>query len=467
MEHAALAALQRLNLRFKGLLERASGCLLAGPGNNGGDALALARLLALAGNKRIVVYALPGQKSISYEIQKKMLEKINVPIVHKLTETHFDFIVDGLFGTGLSRPLEREAISAVEWTNARKNRSWILALDIPTGLNSDNGQTMPLAVEAAETVTFGFYKKGLVTGVAADYCGKITLAPLQIPRMIPEVRAEAFLIEKKDVQLPERKAASHKGDHGHVYITAGIPQMEGAACLSATGALRGGAGWTSLVGEDSSLQAVRPRLLPEIMTTAFSESLFQKRAVAVIGPGLGAGEPRWKLLKSYLISAWPLVLDADAFQLISQNEAEALKIFSQRKSRTVMTPHPKEAAALLTCTVDEIQNDRYGSAKKIADKFFATCLLKGKGTIIASPEEGATFVVDRGSPVLAKGGSGDVLAGLIAALLSQGLDAKQAAITGAYVHGRAAELLTQAKGESITGIASELTEYFSLAMSEL
>lgn len=466
IEHAALSARRLLLDRFSTLLFEVPVLCLCGPGNNGGDSLALARLLLLDGNPNVYVFNLEGKRSPACQAQWDLYLKLGGKTVSALPAGGFSIVVDGIFGTGLSRPPEGPALQAVQWANAQK--SWVLALDVPSGLNADTG--MPLAdeavVKAAATITFGFYKKGLVTGVAANFVGDLHFSDIAIPRSCGPTTTDAGLFTGEDIQLPERAPASHKGHFGQVVVVAGQPEKEGASVLAAISSLRMGAGLCTMVGEKASLEAVRPRLPPEVMIQHWAADFLEKKAV-VIGPGLGTEAPQWEQLKQALQHATNLVVDADAITLFATHAEEAKKLCVSRSRPAVLTPHPKEASRLLGTTVEAIQQDRYASAEKIAKQFGVICLLKGKGSVIASPHSSLKRVIDRGSPALAKGGSGDCLAGAIASLLAQGLAPLEATTAATYVHGRAAELWAQAHGETASALASEITAYFSCAIAEL
>lgn len=466
MESAATAALGSLQKRFGLRLGETRGLIVAGPGNNGGDAYALARLLLEKHLKSLDVVVLLDPATPSCRHQFGRLKVQAIPW-EKTAEKDYDWIVDGIFGVGLSRPIEGRVKEAVTRINEQRGKSFVLALDIPTGLDSDSGMPLPDAVIADETVTFGFHKRGLVTGLAANYVGIVSLAEIAIPRDIPVVKPSAFLVEKADVVLPERAKASHKGSFGHVFVVTGSSEKEGAAGLCALGALRAGAGLATLLGESSTLESLRSRLPLEIMTENLSDAALSKDTVFVVGPGLGTSDREWELVKKLLSSSNTLVLDADALTLLGAKKDEASALLQKRTGPVVVTPHPKEASRLLGSSVDAIQSDRFSSAKKIAKEFNAACVLKGKGSVLAFVSPLPLLVVDRGSALLAKGGSGDVLAGIIAGFLAQGLPMNQAVISAVYLHGRASEIAASEKGENFSTLASEITQYLGKAIAEV
>jgi len=475
MEHAALAIVDALILRFGDTLSKTKGLILAGSGNNGGDALAVARILFLSGNKNFRVVKLGKQISPSAEVQLKMLETLKAPIIKWEKGLDYDWMVDGLFGTGLSRVVEGESKEVIQAINNQSQNRWKIAIDIPSGLCSNTGNPMGLAIEASETVTLGFIKKGLVTAEAANYVGKLGLKPIQIPRDLPkEIKAGAFLFEKMDAKkhLPQRKLASHKGSYGHVYVWAGVRKTQGAAALSCIGALRSGCGLVSLIGHES-LDEIRARLPKEVMTLKIEPSFFEKtkQATLAIGPGMGVEQDHWEILKQALAFEGSLVLDADAITLIATHKDEAMELLAKRKKQlTFFTPHPKEASRLLGNTAEEVQKDRYQACKAIIDAFGVHVILKGKGSIIGAPKK-PLLVVREGDTSLAKGGTGDLLTGILAGLIAQN---KNDAIAGlelaalaSYLHGRAAELRSQRMGTERSAIAGEIADEIQSAFAEL
>jgi NAD(P)H-hydrate epimerase len=474
MEHAALGVVQALKDRFSTLLPETRGVFLVGPGNNGGDAVAAARILWQNGCSHLFVVLLGQENQLSDETarQLKTLGRLGLARGHELTSDLLgacDWIIDGLFGTGLSRPVEGSPRDAIELVNQYASRKWVVAVDIPSGLSADTGNPLGVAVRASETVTLGFIKKGLVTGQAADYIGKLRLCPIQIPRQVPSIDVQAFLYDASDAaRLPERRPASHKGEYGHVYLWAGPAEKQGAAILASRGALRAGAGLVTVVGETTDLSAIRPRLPPEVMTEAWNPTLLTRapgRWLA-IGPGMGIESAQWKRLEKILQSDWNLILDADALTLIGQNATAAKKIMAARTATTLLTPHPKEASRLAGRPVDEIQSDRYRAIRELVDEYHSWVLLKGKGTLVTGPKF-PTFVITAGDTGLSKGGTGDTLTGIVAGLLAQQIKPEQAFPLGAFVHGRASEILTQKLGQERSSLASEIADTLPEVFREL
>jgi len=474
MEHAALAVTNSLCERFGKVLPETKGIVLAGPGKNGADALACVRLIQERGCKNIWIVLIedrnPSQLSPLTAQQLGILGKLGLVTGTQLNSEMLekcDWILDGIFGTGLQRPLSGKPFEAVQALNAVALKKWIVSVDIPSGLDADTGRALPIAVHASETVSFGFLKRGLVTAHAADFVGKLKLCPIQIPRVVP-FPVDSFWFTQKDVsRLPLRKKTSHKGDFGHVWIHLGTAEKEGASLLACLGALKSGAGLVTLLGEKVHLEKVQPRLPAEVMTQASSDAFFDATAkgALVLGPGLGL--EAWKLVKKALKSPMALVLDADALTLLAANESEAQEILYQRQATpTVLTPHPKEASRLLKCSLEAIEADRFEAVRLLSEKFQCFVLLKGKGTCVRGPQ-GPTFVVTEGDSGLSKGGSGDLLSGILGALLLQELRPQQAILLGAFLQGRASELLTQRTGTPRASLPSEIARELTLALSEL
>jgi len=474
MEHAGLAVAQSLEKRFGRALAQTKGIVLVGPGNNGADALAAARILHERGCQGIFVVLVKDRDkatlSQSAALQLGILGKLGIPTSMRLASEVLqmsDWIIDGIFGTGLKRALTGKTLETVRLLNSESGSKWVVSIDVPSGLNSDTGKPMGDSVKANETIALGFLKKGLLTAEAADFVGRINLATIQIPRLLP-FPVDSFLYTREDTsRLPIRKKSSHKGDFGHVWILAGTEEKQGACILSALGALKSGAGLVSLLGEKTAIDKILPRLPAEVMTETWTSDFLKKdsKGSLIVGPGLGLH--RYELVKTCLQSKWPLVLDADALTLLAEHSAECESLLKARESTpTVLTPHPKEAARLLGTSVEEVESDRFAAVQKLSERFHCYLVLKGKGTCIRGPK-GPTFVISQGDSGLAKGGSGDLLSGILGAILLQGMTAQQAILLSVYLHGRASELLTQRTGTARSSLPSEIACELSTALKEL
>ncbi len=412
--------------------------VLAGPGNNGGDAFVLARHLRQWYFNVSVVFA-GDESKLSADASRALRawRAAGGSIVGALPKAQdWGLVVDGIFGIGLERDVSGRY---VEWINIiNRLGAPVLALDLPSGLHSDTGRVMGCAIRATHTVTFIALKPGLLTLDGPDHCGDIHLRALELDtqKLRP---AQGFLIghEVLDGVLQPRARNSHKGDYGSVGIIGGDHGMVGAALLAARAALKLGTGRVyigTLVRNELLVDAQQP----ELMIRSADEVLkLGHLSCLAIGPGLGQMPDAAFYLGVALESPLPLVLDADALNLIAASTrlAETLRA---RKAPSLLTPHPAEAARLLGTTTREVQDDRVGAAIRLADIFNSLVVLKGAGSICAAPKE-SWHINTSGNPGMASAGMGDVLTGIIAALLSQGAEPKAALLAAVYLHGAAAD----------------------------
>nr|WP_136850874.1 NAD(P)H-hydrate dehydratase [Ferrimonas sediminicola]TKB51375.1 NAD(P)H-hydrate dehydratase [Ferrimonas sediminicola] len=453
MEEAGQRAWQLFRERWPEAKEVAVVC---GRGNNAGDAYVLARN-ALAEGMAVRVLQIQPERLLKGDAkiaQQQFLDaggRIEVAEACRLADaTH---IVDGLLGTGFEgelRPEFLEMINAINGSDAK-----VLALDLPSGLNGDNGYVAEAVVEADVTLTFVGVKQGLLTGMAVGCCGDIVLAPLAIgDAMATQVRCDAAKISYADYvhYLGPRKPDSHKGDHGRIAVIGGNHGMPGAVRLASEAALRSGAGLVSIISRYENLpliQAGRPELMLWGSDIADME-VYQRVSwgqVVLCGPGLGSGDWAYHMWRVALNSERPLVMDADALNLLAKNP--------QKRDNWVLTPHPGEAARLLGVETVEVQRDRFKAVRELQDRYGGVVLLKGAGTLIYDGD--SMLVAPVGNPGLATGGSGDVLSGIIASLLAQGLPLLDAAACGVCLHGEAADMA--AEGGQRGMLASDLMPY--------
>lgn len=439
--------------------------VVAGGGNNGGDGYVVARLLRAAGrDARVVALAPTARLSPDARAVREQAERAGVPIdegggLASLAAGVGDVVVDAIFGTGLSRAPEgafAEAIARIE--AARVAGARVVAVDVPSGLSADTGRPLGACVRADRTVTFAFQKLGLVLHPGASLAGEVTVADIGIPpeaaRRVP-LGAELLTEPEARLLVPPRAADAHKGDAGRVLVLAGSPGKTGAAHLSLTGALRGGAGLVTLAARAEVLPlALAGR--PEAMSLALAGAAPLGRAdlqvllaaakgvdALVIGPGIPRGPETAELLAALLGRAGvPAVLDADALNAF----AEAGLPPGAEDVPVVVTPHPGEMARLCGTSIAAVQADRLGIAQAKAREWKVTVVLKGARTVVADPE-GPPAVIPTGNPGLATGGTGDVLAGLVGALLAGGLPPPAAGRVGAWVHGRAGDLAAARLGQ--------------------
>jgi hydroxyethylthiazole kinase-like uncharacterized protein yjeF len=412
--------------------------VLAGPGNNGGDALVVARHLKQWYFNVSVVFAGDERKlSADASAALRAWRAAGGSIAGALpTAQDWGLVVDGIFGIGLEREVTgRHA----EWVAAvNRLRAPVLALDVPSGLQSDTGRVTGSAIRATHTVTFIALKPGLLTLDGPDHCGDIHVSSLGLDaqKLRP---AQGFLIggEVLNGVLAPRARNSHKGDYGSVGILGGDHGMVGAALLAGRAALKMGCGrvYVGLLARDAHL--VDPDQ-PELMLRTADEVLKLGHLTCLaVGPGLGQMPDAAFHLGVALESPLPLVLDADALNLVAADTrlAETLR---KRPVPSLLTPHPAEAARLLSSSTREVQNDRVRAATALATRFGSLVVLKGAGSVCAAPD-GTWHINTTGNPGMASAGMGDVLTGIIAALLAQSVDPKAALLAGVHLHGAAAD----------------------------
>jgi hydroxyethylthiazole kinase-like uncharacterized protein yjeF len=427
---------------------------LAGPGNNGGDAIVAACALRHQGVP-VDVYLLGRRDHLPPEAAAAAhrWQSMGGSFLETLPVRPPALVLDGLFGIGLDRPIEGDAARLIDAVH-----HWgcpILALDIPSGIQGDTGARLGCAVRASATLTFIGLKPGLLTLDGPDHTGTIEVAPIGID---PSTRGapDGFLIDGEALtalHLP-RPRNFHKGNAGTVGVIGGAAGMTGAALLAGRAALRAGAGKV-LVGMLSHDHPAVDPLTPELMQIAPALAIEQASALA-IGPGLGSSLRARALLAAAITRPVPLVIDADALNLIARLPAleSALRA---RTQATLLTPHPAEAGRLLGRDTQGVQANRLGAARQIAARFNATVVLKGNGSIVADPT-GPFAIIGSGNPGMAAAGMGDCLTGILAALLARGLDRVTAAQAGAWLHGAAGDRAARrqrAIGLSATEVADE------------
>ena len=450
--------------------DRRSVLLLAGPGNNGGDALeAAANLAHTNAGVDVSILHLPGSQALSVETAEALARAraSQARFIEALPEREPGLVVDGLFGIGLTRPLDLTARALVDAINARH---WpVLALDVPSGLDADTGTVVGphgAAIHAMRTLTFIADKPGLHTLGGRDHAGEVQVDGLGLAaEQYADAAARLNDPSLFAAWLLPRRHDSHKGSYGDVIVVGGAHGMLGAPMLAARCALYAGAGRViaALLDGGPGVDSVHP----EIMFRPAAGQRFDGGTV-VIGPGLGGSAEAMSVLADALASNCPLVLDADGINLVaaSIDLAERLRQRAARGLATIMTPHPLEAARLLALDTADIQRDRLGHARALAARFCAVVVLKGSGTVIAAEGERA-IVNANGNPGLATGGSGDVLAGLCGALLAQGWSAHAAAAGAVWLHGAAADKLASEGAGPIGMTAGELPTAVRAVMNAL
>ncbi|WP_369981012.1 NAD(P)H-hydrate dehydratase [Xanthomonas bundabergensis] len=408
-----------------------------GSGNNGGDGYVLARLAHCAG-RHVRVLQLAGRGPQSALAQRACTDYIGVGGRIEAFDTALeqaDVVVDALLGIGLNRAPDAE-LAALLGALAGLGAP-VLALDVPSGVDAEHGSVPGAALPATLTVQFIVAHAGLQTGAALNHVGDTALAALDVPVAAFDgcaARAQAWTSAALATRLAPRRRDSHKGDSGHVLCIGGNLGSGGAVMLAAESALRSGAGLVSVATRDAHVAPLLARC-PEAMTHAVEDGaalapLLRKASVVALGPGLGQDEWAQGLWRLALAAELPLVIDADALNLLAQSP--------RALPNAVLTPHPGEAGRLLGISTAEVQHDRFAAAATLAERYQAAVVLKGAGSIVAAPGQ-LPRVIAAGNPGMAVGGMGDLLTGVIAALRAQGLAAFDAASVGALLHAAAGD----------------------------
>jgi NAD(P)H-hydrate epimerase len=432
MRRAAQAALDDLRRRWPAARRLTIVC---GPGNNGGDGFLLGTLALSAGCEVECVALTETSRGDAALARHALLEAGGrIAVANpQMTLPSADVYVDALFGSGFDRAAKGVAARLIEALNGVV--APVLALDAPSGLDADTGACLGACVRAAATVCFVGWKRGLFTHQAADACGERVLATLDLPgALYAEFPPDAELLVAES--LPPRMRDSHKGDYGHVLAIGGERGFGGAVRLAGEAALRCGAGLVSVATRAehvAALLSARPELMAQAIDDAGALApLIERAGVLLVGPGLGQNTWGRALCEAALDAAQPLLLDADGLNLLAQSPRDF------RGRVAVLTPHPGEAARLLGCDIAAVQRDRFAAVRALAQRYAAIVVLKGAGSLVAT-SDGHVAVCPWGNPGMASGGMGDVLGGVIAALLAQGLDAFHAACLGVGLHARAGD----------------------------
>jgi hydroxyethylthiazole kinase-like uncharacterized protein yjeF len=391
--------------------------VLAGPGNNGGDAKVVGRVLQ---EKFFRVSLVSSPRDIPSDVR-------------------WGLVVDGLFGIGLARPVEGDYAKLVALANAQSCP--VLALDVPSGIDSDTGRVLGHAVRATHTITFLALKPGLLTLDGPDHCGAVSVAPLGLD--VPKLQRPAGWVADPGLfegAFKPRPRNFHKGQAGSLAILGGAAGMIGAPLLAGRAALKLGSGKVYLGLLSEGALPVDPGA-PELMLRRADDVLGLDLDAIVAGPGLGGSERAETLLGAAIASELPLVLDADALNLVAQNE-DLKAACSKRKAETLATPHPAEAGRLLNSPASEVQADRLRAAKEISRKLNAHVVLKGNGSVMVA-RDGHWFINTTGNPGMASAGTGDVLSGILGALLAQKYPGECSLVLGVHLHGSAADALVR------------------------
>ena len=460
----ASAALKILNHLLDGDTAHRRVLVLAGPGNNGGDALEAAAHLAGSGIE-VLVWLAPEAPSTSPEREQaasrarnseaRFIDGATTMATAAINAAPWNLIIDGLFGIGSTRPLAGICREMAQLVNQQSCP--VLALDVPSGLHADTGAVDGVAICATHTITFIGDKPGLHTADGRDHAGEVEVAALAIePAMLPQAGAQLNGLHLFARHLQPRRQNSHKGSYGSVAVLGGATGMSGAPILAARTALHAGAGRVTIGFPDAPLAYDSGQ--PELMCRRAQDMDFTGLAFGalVAGPGLGSDSDSVELLQRAIDSDSALLLDADALNLMAaEPELQSALATRTGAGATILTPHPLEAARLLDMTVAEVQADRLSSARQLAAQLGVIVVLKGSGTVIAA-QDGSVVINVTGSPALATAGTGDVLAGLCGSLLAQGWPEWEAALGAVWLHGAAADALVASGAGPIGLTAGEL-----------
>jgi NAD(P)H-hydrate epimerase len=469
MENAATAVVDAIFERYPDA-DRVA--LICGTGANGGDGFAAARHLENRGVVPVILIA--GDRAKIHgdaETNLVICERLGIPIyeVGDDVETALahaadaDLIVDALFGTGLNRApsgMHAELIRAIA-----ELRIPVVAIDLPSGANASSHEPFDPCVQAEVTVTFAAPKVCHVFEPAALYCGEVIVADISIPEAaIEDENVTLALITPKDVapHIAPRLASTHKGTYGHVGVIAGSPGRSGAAVLAARGAIRAGAGLVTVHTDADTAKLVHAHSVESMTDSGDLDAFLRNKTAVLIGPGLQDDDAAYAKTRAMVDAIeLPLVIDASALNAFASN-AKALNPHARPR---VITPHPGELARLLDTDTKSINADRIAAARNAARVANCVVVLKGHQTLVAEPD-GHIYVNPTGNPGMATGGMGDVLGGIIAALLARGVDPTDAACTGVYLHGLAGDILQEEMGD--TGLAAmDLAERIPMAVKRL
>lgn len=458
--------------------------IFAGKGNNGGDGFVVAKHLSLIRTLTKVfllgkIEEIRGDARVNLDLAlKRGVKVIEVKNIEDIDlSPPPDLIIDALLGTGIKGEVTGLMREVIELIN-RQGKP-VISIDLPSGLDADTGRVKGSCIKATWTVTMGLPKVGLLIYPGLEYVGDLIVADIGFPpSLIEKENIEINLTSSKEVKelLPQRYPDSHKGDYGRVLVLAGSVGFSGAAYLCSQGALRIGAGLVTL-GVPESLNEVMEVKLTEVMTKPLPETkektlslrgenvildLVKRFDVLALGPGLSTNQETKELVRRLITKvSIPLVIDADGLNAL----AESVGVINKVKAPLILTPHPGELARLLKVTIEEVQSKRIEMAKRAAERLGVILVLKGARTIIACPS-GEVFINPTGNAGMASGGTGDVLTGMIAGLLGQGLKPLQASLAGVYLHGLAADLRVKRVGE-LSLIATDLLDALPEAVREV
>ena len=450
-------------------------CVVCGKGKNGGDGFVIARRLFEQGYAVKIVLANGYPKAPDAIEMYKKAQNLEIPIVNYSKGSSLaagviqasNIIIDCIFGIGFKGDIDEHLEEVFRCINTASGYKY--SIDVPSGVNTDTGEIARLCVKADRTLAITTIKLAHVLRPANKYCGHVKVLEIGVSReALDSVKPSFLSFENDDINrvLPVRNEMAHKNDFGHVLCVAGSVNMPGAACLSSKASLIAGAGLVTVAFPKSAYPSLAAHA-PEVMLLPVEETedgmisedalnkilkKLEKATVLVMGCGLGQSESVTKVVETLLFAAkCPIVLDADGLNAIAKNP----NVLKEIEAPIVVTPHPGEMARLCNVSVEEVELSRVDVAKAFAEEYGVTVLLKGPATIVASKDTNTKFVNHTGNAGLAKGGSGDVLSGIIGGLLAQGLEPFDAASLGAYIHGYAGDFAA-ADNSKASMVASDL-----------
>ena len=447
MENAALKVIKNIDFKkFK------SFTIVCGTGNNGGDGLAVARQL-FSMNMKIDVFIV-GNHSMSKDCfaNYNILKNIGIDIKHIITSEDMinlreallenDMAIDAIFGVGLTRKIEGIYEEVIKSIN--KSNSYIMAIDIPSGMKCDSFGILGTSIEANKTISFEVYKKGFLDYEGEKYTGTIIVEKIGVPEyVVNKFHHKEYLTEIGDVKniIKKRNKCAHKGDFGRITIMAGSENFTGAAYISTEAAVRSGAGLVTLCTKKSILDILKSKLV-EAMSMSYEDIAFEgvisNSDSIAIGPGMGNNELTLKCVKNILSkNGCPVVLDADALNVLKGN----LELLKNSKRKIIITPHMGEMSRLTGVDVESLIENRIGIAVNFAKEYKVIVLLKGYNTIITDGNE--VYVNSTGNSKMASGGMGDALTGIVASFIGQGYEPLEATIISAYIHGYCGDILSK------------------------
>lgn len=431
--------------------------IVAGTGNNGGDGIAIARILHEYGVRAEINLVGEMDKCSPQTVkQLEIVKELGIPVQYVMDHPLYDVIVDAIFGIGLSREIqggEKEAIDLINESNAR-----VVSVDIPSGIHADSGAVMGNAVKADITVTYGFKKLGQLLYPGAQYVGELVCVPIGIPKEAFESKKTGVVaFQREDVHLPYRNPAGNKGSFGKVFLIAGSKNMGGACQLTALSAFRIGAGMVKILTAEENRDSLLKKVPEAIVTTYYDDGLpallaqeerilqegLQWADVVAIGPGLSlSAKAKYIFALTMKMNTKTLVMDADALNLLAEDEKLMQTLEYHRNEipyEIIMTPHVGEFSRLIHYPVPKIKKDLLGYCRAFTKKYQVSLVCKDARTIVTRRYK-HSFLNTSGNSGMATAGSGDVLTGIIAGLLAQGVEGYEAAVLGTYIHGLAGDI---------------------------